>query len=66
MDPSEFKKFTEGYFTARGSNVFFSGVSTDQTIEQTLMKSMSIEGSAFKRGVTESVVHKWIKGVIFF
>ncbi|KAF2904041.1 hypothetical protein ILUMI_02138 [Ignelater luminosus] len=65
MDPAEFKKFTGGYFTARRSDVFFSGIFTDQTIEQTLLKSMSVEGGPFKRGVTEGVVYKWIKGVIF-
>lgn len=65
MDPEEFTKFTEGYFTARRSDVFFSGISTDQTIKQTLMKSMNVERGPFKRGVTESVVYKWIKGVIF-
>lgn len=26
MDPQEFQKFTEGYFTARRSDVFFSGI----------------------------------------
>ncbi|KAF2894019.1 hypothetical protein ILUMI_12151 [Ignelater luminosus] len=55
MDPANFKKFTGGYFTARRSDVFSSGISTDQTIEQTLMKSMSVGGGPFKRGVTESV-----------
>lgn len=45
--------------------MFFFLESTDQTIEQTLMKSMSVEGGPFKRGVTENIVYKWIKGVIF-
>ncbi|GFS53921.1 uncharacterized protein TNIN_371051 [Trichonephila inaurata madagascariensis] len=44
---------------------FFSGIANDQTIEQTLMKGMSVEGGPFKRGATESVVYKWIRGVIY-
>lgn len=64
MDPTEYQQFTnDGFFTARRSDKFFCGIHTDQTIEQTLMRSMSVEGGPFKRGVTESVVYKWIKGV---
>ncbi|KAK4875291.1 hypothetical protein RN001_011713 [Aquatica leii] len=55
MNPEEFKKFIETYFTARRSDVFFSRISTNQTIEQTLIKSMSVEEMLFKRGVTESI-----------
>lgn len=29
------------------------------------MRAMSVEGGPFKRGATESVVFKWIKGVIY-
>lgn len=29
------------------------------------MKGMSVEGGPFKRGATESVVYKWIRGVIY-
>lgn len=66
MDPAEYEKFTEaGFFTSRRSNVFYSGIFSDQTIEQTLMRSMSVEGGPFKRGATESVVFKWIKGIIY-
>ncbi|GFW97716.1 uncharacterized protein TNCV_1424801 [Trichonephila clavipes] len=43
MDPSEFKKNSEGYFTSRRLDVIFSGIASDQTIEQTLMKGMSVE-----------------------
>lgn len=66
MDPVEFKKFTEkGFFTARRTNVFYAGIFTDQTIEQTLMRAMSVEGGPFKRGATESLVFKWIKGILY-
>lgn len=66
MDPTEYKKFTEdGSFTSRRSNSYWSGIFSDKTIEQTLMRSMSVEGGPFKRGCTESVVFKWIKGIIY-
>ncbi|GFT31809.1 uncharacterized protein TNCV_3081101 [Trichonephila clavipes] len=29
------------------------------------MKGMSVEGGPFKHGATESVVYKWIRGVIY-
>lgn len=65
MDPVEYKKFTDdGFFTSRRSNEFFAGIFSDQTIEQTLMRAMSVEGGPFKRGATTSVVLKWIKGII--
>lgn len=65
MDPTKFKKFTKGYFASRRSDIFFSGIASDQTIEKTLMKEISVEGGLFKRGATESVVFKWIRGVIY-
>lgn len=59
MDPVEYEKYTEGgLFTSRRTNTYFAGIISDQTIEQTLMKSMSVEGSPFKRGATSSVVFK--------
>lgn len=63
VDQIEFQQFTsEGFFTAR-FNKFFAGIHSDQTIEQTLIRSMSVEGGPFKRGATDSVVFKWIKGI---
>lgn len=59
----EYPQFTEdGFFTARRTDKFFCDIHSDQTIEQTLMRSLSVEGP-FKRGVTESVAFKWIKAV---
>lgn len=29
------------------------------------MRSMSVEGGPFKRGATESVVFKWINGILY-
>lgn len=66
MDVHEYHKFTDGgFFTSRRTNAYYSGIFSDQTIEQTLMRSMSVEGGPFKRGATSSVVFKWIKGIIF-
>lgn len=65
MDPEEYKKYVGGFWTARRTNKFFSGIFTDQTIEQTLMRLLSVDGGIFKRGATDSVALKWIKGVIF-
>lgn len=65
MDSEEYEKFTQnGYFTVRRTDKFFSGVHSDQIIEQTLMKSMSVESGPFKRGATDNVVYKWIRGGI--
>lgn len=66
MVPSEYLKFTkEGYWTVRRSDRFFSGIFTDQTIEQTLMRLLKFEGGLFRRGFTESVAYQWIRGYIF-
>ncbi|KYM98416.1 hypothetical protein ALC62_10869 [Cyphomyrmex costatus] len=61
MDSLEYKTFTEGgYWTIRRKDTFWSEIFADQTIEQTLMKSLSVEGGPFRRGAAESVVHKWL------
>lgn len=66
MSESEYKIFTtEGYWTIRGSDKFFSGIFTDQTIEQTFMRLLKFEGGLFRRGVTESVAHQWIQTFFF-
>lgn len=65
MDPEEYKKYVDGFWTARRTNKFFSGIFTDQTIEQTLMRLLSVDGGLFKRGTTEAVALKWRKGVVF-
>ena len=66
VDPAEYTKFTEdGFFTYHRSDSYWSGIFSDQTIERTLMKAMTVECGPFKRGCTESVVFKWIKGVIY-
>ena len=66
MNSTEYQKFTkDGFWTARRTNKFYSGIFTDQTIEQTLMRQLKFEGGLFRRGVTESVAYQWIRGFIF-
>ncbi|GBP73891.1 hypothetical protein EVAR_82720_1 [Eumeta japonica] len=43
-DDYEFTQFTEGFFTIRRTHKFWSGVWTDMTIEQVLMRSMKTQG----------------------
>ena len=65
MDPEEYEAFTSlGYWTVRRTDGFWKGLPTDQTIEQTLMKAMSVQGGPFSRGATNSVVFQWIQGTI--
>ncbi|KAK2578572.1 hypothetical protein KPH14_012006, partial [Odynerus spinipes] len=60
MPAAEFDKFTkQGYFTIRRTNKFWSGIMTDQTIEQTLNRESKISGGIFKRGADESVAARW-------
>lgn len=54
----------KGFFTIRRSDKFWSGIWSDMTIEQTLMRSMkSIDGLTRGRGITDSVLSKWILGM---
>lgn len=52
MDPLEYKRFTrDGLFTSHR--------------KQTFMRAVGVEGGPFKRGFSESVVFKWMKGVLW-
>ncbi|KAL4720304.1 hypothetical protein ACJJTC_001834 [Scirpophaga incertulas] len=60
MPANEFKKFTdEGYFTIRRTNKFWSGIMSDQTIEQTLNRESKICGGICKRGANDNVAARW-------
>ena len=61
----EFEDFVQkGYFTIRRSEKFWSGIWSDMTIEQTLMRSMkSCGGLTHGRGMTDSMLTKWILGM---
>ena len=62
MSEAEFAKYTSrGYWTIRRSHRFWSGIFTDQTIEQTLMKMLKTRGGlAHGRGITPSTQPKMV------
>ncbi|XP_043269016.1 uncharacterized protein Nepl16 isoform X1 [Venturia canescens] len=62
MDFVEYDKFCkQGYYTIRRSNRFWSGLWTDLTIEQVLMRSIKCSGGlTHGRGLTEAVIGKWV------
>lgn len=64
MTKEELEKFVhEGYFTIRRTDSFWAGVWSDMTVEQTLMQSMKSSGGLTRgRGITDSVLSKWILG----
>src|SRR5436190_19326000 len=67
MDPLEYETFTKkGYFTIRRSDKFWSGIWSDMTIEQTLMRTMkSIGGLTHGRGISNSVLTMWTLGMVY-
>lgn len=62
MNEEDKEKFcNKGFFTIRRTEKFWAGIWSDQTIEQTLMRSMKSSGGLTRgRGVTDSVLSKWI------
>ncbi|CAH0746943.1 unnamed protein product [Bemisia tabaci] len=65
MSDGEFKSFSQkGFFAIRRSNKFWSGLWSDLTIEQVLMRSMKSSGGlTHGRGITESTLAKWISSI---
>ena len=65
MKPEEFDLFTsQGYFTIRRSDKFWSGIWTDMTIEQVLMRSIKTSGGLTRgRGMKPSVIAKWVRSM---
>lgn len=60
-DDYEFTRFTEGFFTIRRTDKFWS----DMTIEQVLMRSMKTQGGlTHGRGLSESVLTKFVLTMI--
>lgn len=66
MNPHQYERFTtEGFFTIRRTEKFWSGVWTDMTIEQVLMRAMKTQGGlTHGRGMSESVLIKFILTMI--
>lgn len=62
LPPTDYNKFVnQGFFTIRRTEKFWSGIWSDMTIEQTEKKdSKSIGGITHGRGITDSVLGKWI------
>lgn len=67
MDPLDYERFTKkGFFTIRRTKKFCSGIWSDMTIEQVLMKSMKSYGGLTRgRGMTESVLSRWTLGMVY-
>jgi len=65
MDPGEHDLFVKrGYFTIRRTEKFWSGVWSDMTIEQVLMRSFSsIGGLTGGRGITATTIATWINSM---
>ena len=66
MDPQEYMRFnTDGYFTIRRSENFWSGIWSDMSIEQVLMRAMKSYGGLTRgRGVSDSVLARWTLGML--
>lgn len=66
MNPYQYERFTTGgFFTIRRSEKFWSGVWSDMTIEQVLMRAMKTQGGlTHGRGMSESVLIKFILTMI--
>lgn len=66
MDPKEYSIFTKGAFTVRRSDKLWSGLWSDLTIEQVLMRSMKSQGGlTHGRGISNSVLSRWTGGMVF-
>ena len=51
----------QGFFTIRRSDKFWSGLWTDMTIEQVVMRSLKARGGLTAgRGITDSTLLKWV------
>lgn len=65
MPASEFRNFvTNSFFTIRRAHKFWSGIWSDMTIEQTLMRLMKSKGGLTSgRGMTDSTITRWTLGM---
>ncbi|KYN08445.1 hypothetical protein ALC62_00577 [Cyphomyrmex costatus] len=64
MPADEYQRFTEGCFTIRRSDKFWSGIMTDQTIEQTLMRPFKTIGGLTIRQISDSSSASWVLGMV--
>ena len=59
--PQIFKQFSFGNYTVRRTDMIWSGLWTDLSIEQILMKSLKGRGGVIGKGMTEIVLNVWTK-----
>ena len=59
--PSIFEQFTLGNHTVRRTEKIWSGIWTDLSIEQILMKSLKGRGSVIGKGMSDNVLTVWTK-----
>jgi hypothetical protein len=61
LPDDEYKRFTQGYFTIRRSDKFWSGIWSDMAIEQILMRAMkTVGGLTTGRGLNPSTIARWV------
>lgn len=65
LNLNDYRQFTDdGFFTIRRSSKFYSGISSDMTIEQTYMRNIhSREGLTHGRTVTPAISAHWIMSI---
>ena len=59
--PQIFEQFVIGNHTVRRTEMTWSGIWTDLSIEQILMKSLKGRGGVIGKGMTENVLNVWTK-----
>ena len=61
--PQIFEQFSFGNHTVRRTAMIWSGLWTDLSIEQILMKSLKGRGGVIGKGMTEIVLNVWTKAM---
>ena len=61
--PQIFEQFSFGNHTVRRTDMIWSGLWTDLSIEQILMKSLKGRGGVIGKGMTEIVLNVWTKAM---
>jgi hypothetical protein len=60
MDPVDYERFANGYFTVKRTNKFCSGTWTDMVIEQTANREFKALGGIVRRGFTDEVLNAYV------
>ena len=59
--PEVCDQFAEGQHTLRRTEKKWTGIWTDLSTEQTLIKSLKGRAAVIEKGITENVMHVWTK-----